>query len=234
MSSPSLSTKFITLTLPDQSSMRAYIAKPTGPAPHKAIILFQEAFGLNPFICSVADRFAHEGFMVISPELFHRTAPPGFTCDYGDSAAYVPHYSAITTEGIQADAQTAFDELTSQGIPKEQISCVGFCLGGRASFIANNVLPLKAAISFYGGGIANILDLTPNLYAPMLFLWGGKDGHIDTTQTRAIEDAMKIHEKPYASVIFGEADHAFFRDVWKTYHPTSAAMAWPMVLEFLK
>ena len=61
----------------------------------------------------------------------------------------------------------------------DDIFCVGFCLGGKISFLANTVLPLHATASFYGGGIAQeLLSRAPDVKAPMLLAWGGLDNHI--------------------------------------------------------
>ena len=67
-------TEYVTLAVSDGSSMRAYVAHPEG-TPRAALLVFQEAFGVNAHIRDVTDRFAREGYLSISPELFHRTAP---------------------------------------------------------------------------------------------------------------------------------------------------------------
>jgi carboxymethylenebutenolidase len=66
--------EYVTLSVADGTSMRAYVSRPAG-APRGGLIVFQEAFGVNSHIRDVADRFAKEGYLSIAPELFHRTAP---------------------------------------------------------------------------------------------------------------------------------------------------------------
>src|SRR5208282_6201258 len=168
-------TDKVELAVADGTRMNAYVARPEASGEHPGLLLFQEAFGVNHHIRSVGDRFAAEGYIVIAPELFHRTAPRGFEASYTDFPSVVPHMQAVTVETIELDARAAFDWLQSNSQAKATgISSVGFCMGGRASFIANSFLPLRAAVSFYGGGIApGLLNRAPMLDAPMLLIWGG-------------------------------------------------------------
>ncbi len=227
-----LTTEFITLQV-EGSAMRAYIAKPTEQA-SQAIIVFQEAFGVNAHIRDVTERFAKQGFFAIAPEMYHRTAPTGFEVGYDNFAGAQSHFNAITPEGIATDTRAVFEYLQSQGFEPEQINSIGFCLGGRASFIANSAVPLAKAVCFYGGGIDKVLELTSKLHGPTLFCWGGKDTHITTDLVRKTEDSLKEQGKAYTSIVFGEAPHGFFCDARSAYHPHSAELAWSLVLDFLK
>ena len=225
-----MKTETVTLTV-DSSPMGAYVALPETDA-RVGVIVFQEAFGVNQYIKSVAERFAQEGYLAIAPELFHRTGA-GVEVGYTDFESVKPHFGAITTEGLEADAKAAYEWLVAQGM--EKIVTVGFCLGVRVSFIANSALPLSAAVSFYGGGIAPaLLDRIPQLYAPMLFFWGGKDTHIPIDQWSQIPDAMNKAGKEQITVEMGAADHGFFCNERAAYHAESAELAWPLVLNFIR
>jgi carboxymethylenebutenolidase len=70
----STKTEYVNLAVSDGTSMRAYVAHPEGK-PRAGLLVFQEAFGVNAHIRDVTERFAREGYLAISPELFHRTAP---------------------------------------------------------------------------------------------------------------------------------------------------------------
>jgi carboxymethylenebutenolidase len=216
--------------------MPAYVARPAREGPHPGLLLFQEAFGVNHHIRSVGDRFAAEGYVVIAPELFHRTAPPGFEVSYTDFPSVMPHLTAVTTERAEADTRSAFDWLRSNALVKPgEISSVGFCMGGRVSFIANSVVSLRAAVSFYGGGIAPVLlDLAAKLQAPSLLIWGGLDKHITPELRKAVTEALSAEHKTYVNVEFSRADHGFFCDERAAYEPYSARQAWALTLEFLR
>lgn len=225
----------VTLEVSDGTRMDAYIARPDDDNSHPAAFVFQEAFGVNAHIRNVTDRFAREGYVAIAPELFHRTAP-GFEGDYNNFSTVLPHTNAMKPEGVIVDLNAGFQWLRAQkSVSQDHIFAVGYCMGGRIAFAANALLPLRAAVSFYGGGIApGSLDRVPFLHAPMLFFWGELDRHIPPEQRAAVMAAMKANSKVYVNVEFSDADHGFFCDERKSYQLRAARQAWALMLEFLK
>jgi carboxymethylenebutenolidase len=224
------------LKVANAPAMLAYVAQPEGDGPHPGLILFQEAFGVNAHIRDVTERFAREGYVAIAPELFHRTAPPGFEPTYGDRDAIAPHFQAITIDGLEADIRATHDWLRSNAqVKADEISCVGFCMGGRATFLANSIVPLRKAVSFYGGGIAQgLLDRAAKQFAPLLLFWGGLDQHITLEHRHTVADALTAARKDFINVEFSRADHGFFCDARSAYNPTAARQAWALMLEFLR
>jgi carboxymethylenebutenolidase len=223
---------YMTLEVSDGTEMRTYVARP-GDAPRAGILVFQEAFGVNPYIKSIADRFAAEGYLAIAPELFHRTAP-GFEGDYADFASVTPHMQALTVEGIEADARAAHSWLATQEFVNDRIVAIGFCMGGRVSYIANSILPLSAAVSFYGAGFTpELLARSKDISGPMLFFWGGKDTHIPRELWSQIPAALDEAGKAHVTVEMSEAGHGFFCDQRASYSPEASELAWPLVLNFL-
>ena len=225
----------ISLAVKDAPAMNAYVSLPIGKGPFPAIMIFQEAYGVNHHIRNVADRIANEGYIAIAPELFHRTAPPGFDSPYGDFAAVMPHFQALTTENIINDVQATHDWLMTQdNVQKDKIGCIGFCLGGRVSFLANSAVQLAASISFYGGGMHLVAERAASLSAPQLLFWGGKDQHIKQEHVQTVIDSLKKSDKAYINVEISYADHAFFCDERPSYHPEAARESWGMVKEFFR
>ncbi|TGE18887.1 dienelactone hydrolase family protein [Hymenobacter elongatus] len=223
----------VALTAADSTQFNAYTAFPTTAGPHPGIILLQEAFGVNSHIRNVADRLAETGYVVIAPELFHRTAAPGLEISYSDFASAMPHYQATTPEGLTADVQAAYDWLGAQPNVTDKIGSIGFCLGGRVSFLANVVLPLAAGVSYYGGGTHLLASRAPELHAPHLFFWGGQDAHIPQEQVLAVTAALDAAGKPYINTIISSADHGFHCDERSSYNPQAAQEAWALTLAFL-
>ena len=224
------------LGVADGTRMAAYVARPEQGGPHPGILLFQEAFGVNRHIRNVSERLAAEGYVALAPELFHRTAPPGFEGSYTDFAAVMPHYHAVTAETAEMDIRSGHEWLRSNAqVNPNEISSVGFCMGGRVSFLANSVVPLRAAVSFYGGGIApGLLDRASKVQAPSLLIWGGLDKHITPAHRKAVTEALSAQQKIYVNVEFSHADHGFFCDERASYEPRSARQAWALTLEFLR
>lgn len=226
----------VELNVAGSPPMRAYFTRPSSAGPHPGLIVFQEAFGVNAHIRDVANRFAAVGYAVIAPELFHRTAPPGFEVDYKDFPSAMPHIKAVTSEAAEADIRATYQWLHANShVKPDKISSVGFCIGGRVSFLANSVVPLRAAVSFYGGGIAQgLLDRAANLHGPVLLIWGGLDKHITADHRKAVADALTEQQKTHVSVVFSNADHGFFCDQRSSYDPDAARQAWALALEFLR
>jgi carboxymethylenebutenolidase len=236
MSQTTIVKETIELRVAGSTPMSAYVARSADGSRRPGLMVFQEAYGVNSHIRNVAERFAEQGYVTIAPELFHRTAPTGFVSAYGDFAAVKPHYQALTNEAGEADVRAAYEWLRSNSqVKADEISCVGFCMGGRVSFLANSVVPLRAAVSFYGGGIApGLLDRAPKLHAPTLLIWGGSDKHITAEHRRSVTDALNAAGKHFVNVEFSQADHGFFCDERAAYEPNAARQAWALNLEFLR
>ncbi len=234
MSHAAVNAEKIDLKVADGSNMAAYVVRPQKAGTHPGLLVFQEAYGVNSHIRNVTERFASQGYVAIAPELFHRTAP-GFEGTYGDFEAVRPHYQAMTNETAEQDVRAAHEWLRSQSeVKPDSISCVGFCMGGRISFLANSIVPLHAAVSFYGGGIAQtMLDRAAKQHAPILLMWGGLDKHITAEHRRAVAEALSTQKKNFVNVEFAEADHGFFCDERASYNATAARQAWALTLEFL-
>jgi carboxymethylenebutenolidase len=222
----------IALDVADGTSMHAYVARPLSATHAPGIIVFQEAFGVNAYIRSIADRFAELGFIAIAPELFHRTGP-GFEGSYDDFTTVRPHMEKLTIEGLGADAQAAYDWLARRsGADASRLACIGFCMGGRVSYIANARMQLAAAVSFYGGIAPELLPLAQQQHGPILMFWGGADSHIPPEQYRAVADALTTGKRTHEQVVFSEAGHGFFCDARSSYDPIASQQAFALVKSF--
>lgn len=232
---PKSSSPFVTLSVEDGTTMQAFVARRADRVRHPALLLCQEAFGVNGHIQDVARRCARAGWTTIAPELFHRTAPAGFAGSYADFAAVRPHVQALTPENLEADLRAAYAWLRQDArTDAARAAALGFCMGGRVAYLANAALPLRAAVSFYGGGIAPaLLDRAPRLSGPQLFFWGGADTHIPPEQHRAVIDTLRQAGKAYTNVEISDAGHGFFCDQRPSYHAIAARRAWALTRDFL-
>ena len=233
---PNITTEKHTLAVAGGSSMQAFVARPEEKGSFPGMLVFQEAFGVNAHIRDVAQRIAREGYVAIAPELFHRSAAPGLEVRYDDFPSAMPHMKALTEQGLANDVRAAYEWLRdSSYVTPDRVGSIGFCMGGRVSFLANATIGLRAAISFYGGGIAPaLLPRAANLHAPMLFFWGGLDKHIPQDQIRSVIDTVRAAGKPYINVDISDADHGFFCDARPSYNPIAAKEAWSLVTSFLE
>ena len=226
----SVRSEWVELGVEDSTTMRAWVARPAGEPPTRGLLVFHEAFGVNPHIRDVTERFAESGFIAIAPELFHRTLP-GFEGSYTDFPAAMPHLQAITEQGLERDVRAAYGWLDRAGVAGNA-AAVGYCLGGRVAFVASSTVPLRAAASYYGGNIPPLLGRAAQLSGPILFFWGGLDHHIPEEQREAVVKATGAAGKPFVNVVFSDADHGFFCDARATYEPSAAAQAWSLTRAF--
>ena len=229
--SNSIRMKKIILKTSDHFEMTCIVAKPDQPT-GKGIVVLQEAFGVNSHIQDMVRRFANEGFVAIAPELYHRTAPSGWTCSYSEFSIAQNHFAEVGEATILADVEACLDWLRTEGV--RHLATIGFCLGGRAAYMSNSQPGLKAAISFYGGGIGtSCLHLAEKQNAPILLFWGGKDQKILSSQIQDATDALTTAKKIYTNIEISDADHGFFCDQRPSFHPKAAQLAWKTTLEFL-
>ena len=231
-------TQSVTIDVEDGTRMIAHVAKPAGNSAPDApgILVFQEAFGVNDWLRSVGRRFAELGFVAITPELYHRSGD-GMIGSYDDGHAKIaPLTKATTVEGLVADIKAAYRWLTGDArVAESRVAAVGFCMGGRTTYLANAHVSLRAAISFYGGNIPRWFDVVDQQRGPVLCFWGRHDETIPIAQVREVGDRFEQAGLRHTQVVFSTAGHGFFRDVRAdVYDPEGARLAWAMTLEFLR
>jgi carboxymethylenebutenolidase len=227
-------SRHVEIKVEDGTTMLAWLAEPEGVQPKRGIMVFPEIFGVNPHIRDVTNRYAALGFSALSPEVFHRTAPPKWECSYTDFPSAMPHLQAVKEATLEMDVKATFQWLKTNTAADGNIACVGFCMGGRTSFLANSAVPLKAAISYYGGNMPSLLHRTSKLSAPMLLFWGELDHHIPAEHRNQVTSAMRDAKKDYVDIVFSYADHGFFCDARQSYNPDAARLSWDIVQSFLK
>ncbi|MGA2371802.1 MAG: dienelactone hydrolase family protein [Candidatus Korobacteraceae bacterium] len=228
---PDIRSEYVELVVADGSTMRAWHTRPTKHAGHAGLMLFQEAFGVNSHIRSVADRFAKAGYVVIAPELYHRAAPE-FEGKYEDIAPSIALARQLKREDLEHDVRATYDFL--QQSSGDKIACVGYCMGGRVSFVANITVPVKAAASYYGGGLGDMIGRASDCSAPMLFFWGEQDQHIPGEQRQKVAEGMRDSRHPSVQVTFSDAGHAFFNDQRPSYNEAASKLAWELTLSFFE
>jgi carboxymethylenebutenolidase len=206
--------------------------------PKGAVVVVQEAFGVNDHIKDVASRFAAEGYRAVAPHLFHRSGDPVIA--YDDIDAAMGHIGKLTREGIAADLGAAYDHLHADGFDDDRIAVVGFCMGGTVAFIEAHERTLGAAVTFYGGGIAQgrfgapaLVELAPSLRTPWLGCYGDQDTGIPVEQVEQLRAAVAAAPVDTEVVRYPDAGHGFHCDARSAYEPASAHDAWSRTLGWL-
>ena len=223
-----------TLDTPD-GPMDVYDVTPDGDA-RGAVIVIQEAFGVNEHIKDVTRRAAAAGYRAVAPFLFHRAG--GGTAGYDDFASVMPLYEGVSDDGVLMDVDATLDHLRAQGFTDQQVGIVGFCFGGRVTFLVAARRPIGAGVGFYGGGIASqghfpfpaLIGEAGSLQTPWLGLFGDADGGIPVEDVEALRSALTAAPVPTEVVRYPGAEHGFHCDARGSYHPEAAADAWARTL----
>ena len=236
-----VNTQWHTLETAD-GPMRLYAAYPQPqPQPQqlatRAVVVLQEAFGVNEHIQNVTRRFAARGFLAVAPDLFHRNGIAELR--YDQHAEAMPLIGAIGPDAIITDISTVLRKLADEGFAPERIAIIGFCFGGRAAFTAATATPgLGAAVVFYGPGIAAgphaVLDRAASITAPLLLHVGSQDPTIPPEQIEAIASALRASGTSFAQHVYDGAGHAFACDARPhMFREPAATQAWDRTHDFL-
>ena len=233
-----MDTRTLTLHVPG-GAMPLYEALPDGRA-RGAVVVVQEAFGVNGHIEDVTRRFAGAGYHAVAPHLFHRTGAPGL--GYEDLSAVAPHMTALTDTDISSDVEGAVAHLRSAGWSDGQIGIVGFCMGGRVTFLVAGNLALGAAVGFYGGGIVqgrteampSLLPLVARMRTPWLGLFGDADTGIPVDEVERLRDELAAGAAVDTAIVrYPGAGHGFHCDARPSYDEVAATDAWSRMLTWL-
>ena len=218
--------------------MDVYEATPAGTAT-AAVIVAQEAFGVNEHIQDVTRRFADAGYLAVAPALFHRSG--GGTAPYDDFSKIAPLMQAMTDDGILTDVDATIAHLHERGVADEAIGCVGFCMGGRVAFLVAANRALGASVTFYGGGIVGggramfppLVDRAATLQTPWLGLFGDLDQGIPVEGVEELRTSVAAAPVDTEIVRYAEAGHGFHCDEREAYHAASAEDGWRRTLDWL-
>jgi carboxymethylenebutenolidase len=223
--------------------MRMYEAKPPGDSPgdsRGALVIVQEAFGINSYIEDVTRRAAAAGYHAVAPDLFHRSGP-GAIVEYGQFDQVMQHFAAIPgDDAMLGDIDAALAHLRAAGHADSRIGAVGFCFGGRVSFLIALRRAIGGAVGFYGGGIVTarspqfpaLVDETPTLQTPWLGLFGDQDGSIPVADVEQLREALRGAAVDTEIVRYPDAGHGFHCDRRPDYMPEDAADAWRRALDW--
>ncbi len=215
----------VEITSADGFKLGAYRAEPAGK-PRGAIVLVQEIFGVNSHMRGVADGYAADGYLVITPAFFDRSEK-GVDLGYGpaDIEAGRGHSGKLDWANTMKDTQAAFDMVKSAG----KVAVIGYCWGGTVAWLSSSkIAGLGCAISYYGGGIGNNLAEAP--IAPTMCHWGEMDHAIPMETVKKVESS---HPSVQSFVYIG-AGHGFNCEQRGSHHPESAKTARERSLEFLR
>jgi carboxymethylenebutenolidase len=227
----------LVLEASDGNRFNAFSARTTEPdAP--GIVILPDVRGLHPFYAELAVRFAEARIHATAFDYYGRTAGIG---ERGEGFDHQPHRARAKPDAVSLDAGATIDFVRSaEGGGAERVLTVGFCFGGRHSFLqATRGHGLAGVIGFYGppqeteSGDANApTALASHFACPVLGLFGGADRGIPIAEVerfrRALDDAGVANE----IAIYEGAPHSFFDRSFEE-HRDACDDAWRRMLDFV-
>jgi carboxymethylenebutenolidase len=232
-----LESREITLHAADGNRLAAFealAAEPTGTA----ILILPDVRGLHPYYVELALRFAEGGMDAVAIDWFGRTAGTGIR---QEGFEYMPHVNETTWPGLQADIRAGAERARALRDTDQRLFTVGFCFGGRLSFLAPTLgLRIAGAIGFYGspvgpgrGGAPQPAELAEQVGSPILGLFGGADQGIPPEAIATFDEALTAAGVDHRLVTYPDAPHSFFDRKAEQFAAESAA-AWDEILGFVR
>ena len=222
--------------------MPVYAARPEGDGPHPALVVIMEVFGVNEHMKEVTRRHAEAGYVAVCPDLYYRQEPS--MASYADMPAAQALRATLHDDTIIEDLEAVVAFLKQDaGVKPDKLGIVGYCFGGRLTYLAAARMDAFAASSiYYGGGLvdaevnervpANPITLAPQVACPVQGVWGGQDSFIPLEHVERLEAELKKAGVETEFKIYPDAGHGFCCTDRDGYHPEAAADAWKRTFAF--
>lgn len=221
--------------------IEAYQARPLGPGPYGGVVVIHHMPGYDAGTKEITRTFAVNGYNAICPNLYTREAP-GASPD--DAAAAARAKGGVPDEQLVGDVGGAVDHLRALPTSNGKAGTIGYCSGGRQSFLAAVSLPLDAAVDCYGAFVVGtppegmplkaspLVHLAPDLSCPLLGLFGDDDSYPTPDQVAELDKALTEAGKAHEFHSYPGAGHAFFSVNRPAYRPEAAVDGWQKIWTF--
>jgi carboxymethylenebutenolidase len=221
-------------------TVSAYYAAPEGKTHVPIVAVIQEIFGIHEHIQDVCRRLAKEGYFAIAVNLYERQ---GDASTYTDVPKLIQEIVAkVPDEQVMADLDASVAWAAQQGGDDSRVGVTGFCWGGRITWMYSAHNPaVKAGVAWYGKLTAghgplikrNAVDVTQELHAPVLGLYGAQDASIPLADVELMTQRLSdgnANAKASKFVVYPDSGHAFFADYRPSYNETDAKDGWQKML----
>jgi carboxymethylenebutenolidase len=233
ISGAAVSHEDLVLSAEDGNRFAAFRAIPEGPA-DVGVVILPDVRGLYRFYEELALRFAERGRNAIAFDYFGRTAGVSKRDDDFD---YMPHVQQTKPGTVQEDVGACVRHM--RALECHAIFTIGFCFGGRNSWLAAaSGLGLAGAIGFYGfpterGGVLGPAERAGDIECPILALQAGADQNITKVENAAFEAALRRAGVEHELIVYDGAPHSFFDRKQEEFADASED-AWRRVLAFIE
>lgn len=223
--------------------VQAYYARPVAAGPLPGVVVIHHMPGWDEWNKEVTRKLAYHGYAAICPHLFSRHGPGR----PDDVAAAARAAGGAPDSQVVGDVAAAAAFLRAQPDANGRIGVIGFCSGGRQTYLVACKLPaytINAAVDCWGGRVVAaseelspqqpvaVIDMTKDLQCPLLGIFGNEDRNPDREQVNRIEAELKRHGKEYEFHRYDGAGHGFFAVDRPSYRPEQAVDGWNKVFAF--
>ncbi len=241
MTKGDLNAETVEITGHGGDSIEAYVARPLDRAPAGGVVVIHHMPGYDAGTKEITRRFAANGYLAVCPNLYSREAPGA---DPDDAAAAARAQGGVPDERLVGDVAGAAAHLRALPESNGRVATIGYCSGGRQSFLAACNLDLDAAVVCYGAFILNpppegmplevgpLGDQVANLSCPVLGLFGAEDQHPGPAEVAELEGLLSAAGKEFEFHTYEGAGHAFFATDRPSYRPEAANDGWRRIGEF--
>jgi carboxymethylenebutenolidase len=231
----------VTITGHEKAELEAYLARPVDDRPRGGVVVIHHLPGYDEATKEIVRRFAANGYAALCPNLYSRE---GAGVDPDDQAAAARAKGGVPDEQLVGDVAGAAAYLNSLGGANGKIATIGYCSGGRQSFLAACSLPLAAAVDCYGAFVVNeppsdfplqvptLLSRAPDLSCPLLGLFGDEDTIPSPDEVAALAAELTSLGKEHEFHSYPRAGHAFFATDRRSYRPDAAVDGWKRIFDF--
>lgn len=231
----------ISITGHGGDEIEAYLAHPLGPGPFGGVVVIHHMPGYDEPTKEITRKFAAHGYAALMPNLYFREAP-GASPD--DAAATARAQGGVPDERLVGDVGGAAAYLRGLDGSNGKVGVIGYCSGGRQSFLAACSLQLDAAVDCYGAFIVNsppegmplkmqpIVGLAKDLSGPLLGLFGADDQYPGPAETAELARELMALGKKHEFHTYDGAGHAFFAVNRPAYRVDAANDGWEKIWDF--
>jgi carboxymethylenebutenolidase len=224
-------------------AINAYFARSLGPGPFPGVVLIHHAPGWDELYREMTRKFAHHGYLAISPNIYYRFghASPD------DVAAKVRASGGVPDDSVMGDVDGSIRFLKSLPLSNGKVGVFGTCSGGRQAYLAAcRLRTLDAAVDCWGGRVVMTKEeLTPNypvapfdytkdMSCPLLGLFGEEDQFPTPAQVNLTEQELKKYGKTYEFHMYPKAGHGFFYYDKPAYRQEQAVDGWKKLFAFFE
>jgi carboxymethylenebutenolidase len=217
----------ITLTGHGGDEIEAYLAHPLDGDDQPSVVVLHHMPGYDRASKEIVRTFAVYGYAALMPNLHHRYAPGGRAAD---AAAAARDAGGVPDEQCLGDVQGAIDLLRARPEANGNVGAIGYCSGGRQTFIVACSLDVDAAVDCYGGRAP--VERAADLRCPLLGLFGAEDRNPSPDDVAAMAKALAEHGKMFDFHSYDGAGHAFFSVDRPSYRLDAVRDGWKQIWAF--